>query len=355
VRKILRHQNDTGLFKKGKIALSPSTTFSMNQSSSQAKEKIIEALSSGGWISGERLGQTLGMTRPGVWKYISRLKEEGFRIESLQGQGYRLRAFPDILYPELIRQKLTTRLLGKKIHHFQRTDSTNTQARVLAAEGAGEGTLLVAEFQEKGKGRLDRRWQSPPGRNLLFSLILRPIWSPREAFYGTVLASVSLCRAIREVTGIEAGIKWPNDIYVSNKKLAGILTEMSADPDRIEYMIIGIGVNCNWSPPQPPPGGQPATSLYKETGKKVSRIDLLTAFLSLAEALYGQTLQSGTMPLRKEWDRYSLITNRRVTLLNEQNQWSGICLGIDDQGALRLRLKDGRQEKFLTGDVHLRI
>ncbi|MEW6188109.1 MAG: biotin--[acetyl-CoA-carboxylase] ligase [Thermodesulfobacteriota bacterium] len=327
----------------------------MSKPNSQAKEKIIEALSSSDWVSGERLGQTLGMTRPGVWKHISRLKEEGFRIESLQGRGYRLKTFPDILYPELIRQQLKTRLLGKGIHHYPRIDSTNIQARIMAAEGVEEGTLLVAEFQEKGRGRLDRRWQSPPGRNLLFSLILRPEWSPREAFYGTVLASVSLCRAIREVTGVEAGIKWPNDIYTGDKKLAGILTEMAADPDRIEYMIIGVGVNCNWSPPHPPPGGQPATSLYKESGNKVSRLILLTAFLSLAEELYEQTLQSGTVVLRKEWERFSLTNNRRVTLSNGQNQWSGICLGIDDQGALILQLAEGRQEKFLTGDVHLRI
>jgi BirA family transcriptional regulator, biotin operon repressor / biotin---[acetyl-CoA-carboxylase] ligase len=319
------------------------------------KEVILRVLSQSDFVSGEALANQLGMTRPAVWKYITQLKEEGFSIESLQGKGYRLQALPDILYPDLIRQEIDTHRFGQNIFHFLRTDSTNIQARTLAADGAREGTLLVAEYQEKGKGRLGRQWQSPSGKNLLFSLILRPAWSPQQAFYGTVLTSVSLCRAILEVTGIEVGIKWPNDIYAGEKKLAGILTEFATDPDRIEYMIVGIGINCNWAPPKPPPEGQPSTSLLKETGHKISRIRLLTRFLKQAETLYEKINAEGVGLLKEEWNRYSLVNNRRVTISNNQQSWTGIGQGIDEHGALILRLDSGQQEKFLAGDVHLRF
>ncbi len=319
------------------------------------KEVILGVLSPSDSVSGEILAKQLGMTRLAVWKYITQLKEEGFNIESLQSKGYRLKAVPDILYPDLIRQEINTRCFGQKIFHFLRTDSTNIQARSLAADGALEGTLLVAEYQEKGKGRLDRQWKSPSGKNLLFSIILRPKWPPQQAFYGTVLTSVSLCRAIRDVTGIEVGIKWPNDIYAGDKKLAGILTEFTTDPDRIDYMIVGIGINCNWAPPKPPPEGQPTTSLLKETGHKISRLKLLTHFLKQAETLYEKAKTNGVGLLREEWNRYSLVNNRRVTIFNNQKSWTGIGQGIDELGALILRLDHGREEKFLAGDVHLRF
>jgi BirA family transcriptional regulator, biotin operon repressor / biotin---[acetyl-CoA-carboxylase] ligase len=319
------------------------------------KEVILGVLSQSQFVSGEVLAKQLRMTRPAVWKYITQLKEEGFHIESLQGKGYRLKAVPDILYPDLIRQEINTRNFGQNIYHFLRTDSTNIQARVLASGGALEGSLLVAEYQERGKGRLDRQWQSPSGKNLLFSLILRPDWPPQHAFYGTVLASVSLCRTIQEVAGIEVGIKWPNDIYTGDKKLAGILTEFATDPDRIEYMIIGIGINCHWAPPKPPPEGQPATSLLKETGHKISRLQLLTHFLKQAETLYEKAKIEGVDFLREEWNRYSLVNNRRVTISNNQKNWTGIGQGIDELGALILRFDNGQQEKFLAGDVHLRF
>jgi BirA family biotin operon repressor/biotin-[acetyl-CoA-carboxylase] ligase len=327
----------------------------MNPTLRRPKEMILKALSEGRWVSGEELGRTLGISRPAVWKYISRLKEEGYLVETLPGRGYRLTALPDLLYPELILSRLNTRRFGRTIHHFYKIDSTNTQARWLAAQGAEEGTLLVAEYQEKGRGRMDRPWQSPPGKNLLFSLILRPAWPPTEAFYGTVLSSVSLCRVIRETTGVEAGIKWPNDIYVGDKKLAGILTEMAADPDRIEYMIVGVGVNCQWAPPQPPPGGQEATSLLKETGREVSRLTLLVRFLEEAERLYAQVEGQGVGILRSEWDRFSLINGRRVVLISGEARRMGTCLGIDEQGALILEREDGTLEKYHTGDVHLRF
>jgi BirA family transcriptional regulator, biotin operon repressor / biotin---[acetyl-CoA-carboxylase] ligase len=319
------------------------------------KELVLTVLSRKDFISGKTLAGTLGMTYPEAGKLIALLKEEGFVIESLQGKGYRLKAAPDILFPDLIRRELNTGYLGQTLYHFFGTDSTNVRARALAVQGAPEGTLVVAEHQDKGKGRLERVWQSPSSQNLLFSFILRPGWPPGRAFYGTALASISLCRVLREITDIQAGIKWPNDIYAGDKKLAGILTEFAIGADRIEYMIIGIGVNCHWAPPEIPAGGQPATSILKETGERISRLHLLTRFLRESEMLYERSKVEGVGVLRKEWNHYSLIQNRRVTILSHQTSRTGIAQGIDEQGGLILRLENGRQETFLSGDLHLRF
>jgi BirA family biotin operon repressor/biotin-[acetyl-CoA-carboxylase] ligase len=321
----------------------------------KVRESILTALIHGGVVSGEALSRELKVSRPAIWKTIGQLREDGFQIESRQGKGYVLKALPDILFPDLLHHRLKTHLLGKRIIHFPHTDSTNMRAKILAADGAADGTLVVAEYQAKGKGRMQRLWQSPAGKNLLFSLILRPDWPPGQAFYGTVLASVSLCRAMEEIAGIEVKIKWPNDLYAGEKKIAGILTEFSTDPDRIEYMIIGVGVNCHWAPAEPPPGGMPATSLLKEIGKKISRLDLLIRFLEHGDAAYQRIEREGVGFLREEWSRYSLVTRRTVTLINNQKTWTGEVQGIDEQGGLILRLADGRLETFLAGDVHLRF
>lgn len=326
-----------------------------DRSGRHLKGAIVKALLDGGYVSGERLSGELKVTRPAIWKHIGQLKEDGFIIEAHKGKGYRLKAVPDILFPDLIRQQLDTRTFGQKIHHFQRTDSTNIRARDLASAGAAEGTLIVTEYQEKGKGRLSRVWESPPGQNLLFSLIIRPDWPPQQAFYGTVLASVSLCLAIQEIAELSVGIKWPNDIYCRDKKLAGILTEFSTEPDRLEYMVIGIGVNCHWAPLEALPGGQPATSILREAGKKISRLQLLARFLTHGEALYEKARLEGVRFLREEWDRYSLIKNRKITIQANQTSRTGIAQGIDEHGGLIVLFNDGRLETVLTGDVHLRI
>jgi BirA family transcriptional regulator, biotin operon repressor / biotin---[acetyl-CoA-carboxylase] ligase len=321
----------------------------------QPKEHLLEILLPGSSVSGEALARELKMTPPAIRKQIGQLREEGFGIASRRGRGYRLKGMADLLLPPLIRQELQTAYFGQSILHFLRIDSTNTQARIWAVAGAPEGALVLSEYQAQGKGRLNRLWQSPPGKNLLFSLILRPDWPPSMAFYGTVLASVSLCRTIQEIAGITAGIKWPNDLYVGDKKLAGILTEFSLDQECLEYMIIGIGLNCNWAPPETPPDGQPATSLLRESGQEISRLLLLTRFLSHSETLYQRCAREGIGFLREEWNRYSLVNRRRVKLIGSQGDWIGLAQGIDEYGGLILLLDDGRKKTFLTGDVHLRF
>jgi BirA family transcriptional regulator, biotin operon repressor / biotin---[acetyl-CoA-carboxylase] ligase len=329
--------------------------YSERKGDPQPEARLLEILQDGGIVPEDTLTGELEMTGTAIREQIGRLREEGFKVEILEGQGYRLCGREGMLWPSLLRQALQTTCFGQEVRHFLRTDSTNIQARLWASEGAPEGALVISEFQDKGKGRLNRIWQSPPAQNLLFSLILRPQWPPKEAFYGTVLASVSLCRAVQEVADLPIGIKWPNDLYVGNKKLAGILTEFSADQDRLEYMIIGIGLNCHWAPAEPPPDGQPATSLFLESGKEISRLLLLSRFLTYGETLYQKSRWEGVAFLREEWSRYSLVTNRKVTLKSSQGTWTGQALGIDEYGGLIVLLEDGSKKTFLTGDVHLRF
>lgn len=318
-------------------------------------QEILERLLEQTPVSGEALAARLGLSRTAVWKHILRLKKSGLDVESRPGRGYRLASLPDLLLPVLVRRDLTTATWGRAIHAFSEIDSTNSRARELAEQGAEEGTLVLAEYQSRGRGRLDRGWVSPPGENLLFSLILRPHLTPRETFSLIMLASVSLCRAVRADTGLEAGIKWPNDIYLNGKKLAGILAEFAADSDRVNHIIIGLGVNVNWSPDRLPPGAQPATSLQQEAGRRISRVKLLAAFLNEAEGLYGEAQRQGYRSLRREWNRHSLVTDRPVRIETGKETWQGIARGIDQQGALIVSLADGQEKLFYYGDVHLRI
>jgi BirA family transcriptional regulator, biotin operon repressor / biotin---[acetyl-CoA-carboxylase] ligase len=318
-------------------------------------QAILERLLEQTPVSGAELAARLGLSRTAVWKHILRLKESGLEVESRPGRGYRLVSLPDLLLPVLIQRRLTTGIMGRTIYAFAEIDSTNTRARELAEEGAPEGTLVVAEHQSRGRGRMDRGWVSPPGENLLFSLLLRPDLTPRETFSLIMLASVSLCRAVQTETGLEAGIKWPNDIYLNGKKLAGILAEFAADSDRVNHIIIGLGVNVNWSPPQLPPGSQPATSLGQEAGRKISRVNLLAGFLNQVEGLYREAKRQGYQSLRREWDRLSLVTNRPVRIETGQETWQGLARGIDAQGGLIVSLADGQERLFYSGDVHLRL
>lgn len=276
-------------------------------------------------------------------------------LDRQTGKGCRPVSVPEPLLPDRVDSALTTRTLGRTIEYVPEIDSTNVRARDLAEAGATEGTLVLAEHQTRGRGRMGRSWVSPFGENLLFSLILRPALPPVQAFSLVMVASLSLCRAIRSVTGCEARIKWPNDVYLNRKKVAGILAEFAADSDRLSYVIVGVGVNVNWFPPDLPAGSQPATSLREEAGCRVSRMDLLAAFLKQAEVLCFPDGERDVQALRREWELLSLVQDQPVRLETGQESWTGIARGIDEQGALIVRLDSGEVRRFVTGDVHLRL
>jgi BirA family transcriptional regulator, biotin operon repressor / biotin---[acetyl-CoA-carboxylase] ligase len=319
------------------------------------KETVLAVLKefAGIYISGEELSHRLQVSRTAVWKHIKVLREEGYEVESSPRLGYRLVAVPDLLLPLEIRDGLRTRILGRQVHYSHTTDSTNRQAREEAAGGAAEGTLVVAEMQSAGRGRLGRSWLSPRG-GIWLSLVLRPPLPPYRAHLITLLAAVAAVEATTAVAGIAPGIKWPNDLLLKGRKLAGILTEVSAEMERVNYLVVGVGLNAN-IPADCFAGelaGQ-ATSLLAETGKPVSRVAWVRAFLECFETSYFAAQDKGFEDILNRWRRHSVTLGQHVRMSTGGRTTDGVALDIDEQGALLVRTHDGTKI-FLAGEVTLR-
>lgn len=307
-----------------------------------------------GYLSGEDLSRLLTVSRTAIWKHIQSLKNEGYNIEAHPRLGYVLRQTPDLLLPEEIKASLATQVLGCSIHYFADVDSTNNAAKKLAAQGVAEGTIVVSEAQNTGRGRLARGWYSPAAKGIWFSIVLRPPFPPMEAPKCTLMAAVALTRAIRKTTQVPCGIKWPNDILWEGKKLVGILTEMSAEMDAINYVVIGMGINVNIDQADFPEALQSiATSLLLATGHPVSRLELLGSILTELEQLYQQVVQVGFAPVLQEWRELSVTLGQAVNVLAPNEQYSGIAIDIDEDGALLVDTGKGIR-KVIAGDVSIR-
>lgn len=229
------------------------------------KEAILNFLrKSPSYLSGEDISRRFKISRAGIWKYIQELRKDGYEIEAIPHCGYKLSGIPDKLFPEEIQAGLNTRFIGRKIHHYESLSSTMDVAFNLAIDAAPEGTVVVAEGQHCGRGRMGRQWISPKAKGIYFSLILRPKILPNEAPKLTLLTAVAVAEAVRKTTGLSALIKWPNDIFIGEKKLGGILTELNAEVDRVKFVIIGVGINVNLKKTQLP---FRATSVRNELGK----------------------------------------------------------------------------------------
>jgi BirA family biotin operon repressor/biotin-[acetyl-CoA-carboxylase] ligase len=317
--------------------------------------KILELFRAkpGGTVSGEELSSALAVSRTAVWKHIKTLKELGYQIKAVPSQGYRLLASPDLLIPAEITAGLSTERIGaRRLICFRETDSTNDVAFKLAEEGAEEGTVVVAESQRRGKGRLGRQWESPPGVNLYCSIILRPPILPYHASQLTFLSAVAVARAVAATTSLQPTIKWPNDVLVGGLKVAGLLNEMSAETEKVNFVVLGIGININMNRSQFPADlRHPATSLAIETGGTVSRIGVTRALLEALDALYGDYLSHGYEPVRAEWLLRSNMVGCQVRVSFHDSEVTGEVTGIDDDGALMLKLPNGRPERILAGDV----
>ena len=317
--------------------------------------KILELLRSvgEGYMSGEDIAQRLGVSRTAVWKRIRALRENGYDIVSHSRSGYSLREAPDLLLPQEIQPLLKTRRIGREIIHFDFTPSSNEEAKKLAAQGAADGTVVVAEEQGAGKGRLSRGWFSPRQKGIWFSLILRPAFLPQEAPKCTLLAAVAIVRAVRKF-GVEAGIKWPNDVLYEGKKFVGILTEMNAEMERIHFIVIGAGVNVNlWPEDFPPDVRDIATSLAMIKGKVLSRGRLFAEILDATEELYLGALENGFGAVFDEWRRYSVTLGQEVNVIGVNETFAGKAVDIDEDGALLLDTAVGRR-RVLAGDVSIR-
>ncbi|BCV24314.1 biotin--[acetyl-CoA-carboxylase] ligase [Gelria sp. Kuro-4] len=306
----------------------------------------------GGYTSGEEISRALRVSRTAVWKYINDLRQSGYDIEAHPRLGYRLLARPDKLLPAEVRHGLKTARLGQAVHHFETITSTNDVAKDLAERGAPEGTLVVAEEQKSGRGRRGRAWSSPPRVGIWASLLLRPAFLPSQAPLLTLTAAVAGAEAIRRVTGLTAGIKWPNDLLIGGRKVAGILMELSAEQDVVLYVILGIGINVN-TPSFPGELAALATSLYQERGESVSRRELLQAFLERFEFWYDR-LPGEAEALRSRWRELSVTLGRRVTVTAPTFTVSGLARNIDREGALLLETETGDLVRILSGDVSLR-
>jgi BirA family biotin operon repressor/biotin-[acetyl-CoA-carboxylase] ligase len=316
------------------------------------KEKILNLLRSScpGFVSGEELARKCGISRTMVWKHIKSLEREGFGIEAVPSQGYKITATPDILRLSDIKPGLKTGVIGKKILLLSETASTNTLAMEMAAEGTPEGTVVIAETQTGGKGRLGRKWISPKG-NLYLSVVLRPNIPIQKAPLITLTGAVAVALAIRKTCGLEAGIKWPNDILVSGKKVSGLLTEMSAEQDRIRHIVLGIGVDVNMDMSELPlEVRSQTTTLAAEAGAKINRIVLLQQVLRDLERWYQEFLAHEGAVL-EEWKKLNITTGNRITVSGAGEALDGLAQGVDRDGRLIVRLDDGTIRTVAAGDV----
>lgn len=315
---------------------------------------ILEMLKNhvGQYVSGEELSHSLSVSRTAIWKHIQALRQDGYDIEAHSRLGYTLRQTTDRLLPAEIKAQLASYVLGQEVHYFSEIDSTNNEAKKLAANGCPEGTIVVAETQATGRGRLARGWFSPFGKGIWLSVVLRPPFGPMDAAKCTLMAAVGVNRAINKVTAAGCGIKWPNDILWNGRKLVGILTEMSAEMDAINYVVIGMGINVNIDE-FPEEIASTATSLSIITGQPVSRITLLSAILCELENVYMLVKDSGFAPVLAAWRKESITLGQEVSVSGFENSFTGKAIDIDADGALLVKTTQGI-ERVLAGDVSIR-
>lgn len=308
----------------------------------------------GEFLSGEEISRRLGVSRTAVWKHIEELREEGYVFEAVRRSGYRLMSTPDVMIAEEIKAGLNTRVFGSEVHYYPTIDSTQNKCQELAKAGAPEGTLVVADQQVGGKGRLGRVWHSPPGTNISMSLLLRPTLELQKCPQITLLAAVAIVETLRDFCAIDAQIKWPNDILIDGKKVCGILTELNAESDRIHYLVIGMGLNVNTTAEQfPEDVREVATSLYIAKGEPLRRVPIIQQILYRLEELYDVYLEDGFAPVKERWERCAITIGKKVTIRTLQGSFTGYAEGIDDSGVLLVRREDGSITKVYSADVEI--
>jgi BirA family biotin operon repressor/biotin-[acetyl-CoA-carboxylase] ligase len=316
------------------------------------KAKVLQLLRdhSEEHLSGEKISEMLGCSRTMVWKYIDALRKEGYKISAVPNKGYRIANEGDPLSEHEIVSRIKDNSLFHKIVYYDSLESTQTAANKLVSEGADEGTVVIADEQTGGRGRLGRKWESAKNSGIWMSLILRPAISMRQAPQLTLITAVAAVRAVEAVTNAEVHIKWPNDILMNGRKLAGILTEMQADPDRVKSVIIGIGLNVNQTGFEGELS-QIATSLAAETGGTYSRSALIAVLLKEFEWIYELYLSKGFSVIKPMWEAHASTIGRRITASNLQGEITGVAEGIDEDGVLLLRDDAGELRKIYSADI----
>ncbi len=302
-------------------------------------------------ISGAKMAREIGVTRSTVWRWVEKLRSLGVKVKGHPRSGYQVERLPDVLVPKLLRESLRGTTFGKRIHHFFKVDSTNGVALRLGQEDEPHGALVIAEEQTDGRGRAGRMWLSEKTSGIYVSVLLRPTLSPMQAPLLTLLAGLAVRDAVADQTGLAPDIRWPNDVLLNGKKICGVLTEMHAEPDRVRYVVIGIGINVNQTR-LPAEIEKTATSLHLETGRAQSRLELLIRLLRQLDRYYNQFIREGAAPLLARFAQVSSFAKgKRVRISTATESFTGTTAGLEPNGLLRVAREDGRVEPVIAGDV----
>ncbi|MEQ2528110.1 biotin--[acetyl-CoA-carboxylase] ligase [Robertmurraya yapensis] len=323
---------------------------------STLRKKLLDAFTEhrGEYLSGQYLADLIGCSRTAVWKHIEDLRHEGFELEAIRRKGYRIVKAPDLVTANEIRLGLKTSTIGQEIHYHETVDSTQKIAHRLGLENVPEGTVVIADEQVGGRGRMNRPWHSPKGTGVWMSIILRPNIPLPKAPQLTLLTAVAVVQAIGDCTGLEPHIKWPNDILINGKKVTGILTELQAEADQIHSVIIGIGINVNQQKDDYPPELQSiATSLAIEKDEFVNRAELVQAVFARLEKLYTLYLEKGFLPIKLLWESYAISIGKKITARTLSGNLTGKALGITDDGVLMLEDESGTIHQIYSADIEI--
>lgn len=323
---------------------------------SMVRKKLLDAFreANGEFLSGEKIAKEIGCSRTAVWKHIEELRKEGFQLEAVRKKGYRLNQTANKMNENDLYLGLETKTIGRTIHVYETVTTTQKIAHELAINGAKDGTLIIADEQTMGRGRLGRNWHSKKGTGIWMSLIIKPEISVQKAPQFTLLTAVALCMAIEEVTGLEPFIKWPNDLLLQQKKVAGILTELIAEENRVQAIIIGIGINVNHTETDfPEELRDKATSLAIEKGTTILRPKLVQNFCLKFEKLYETYNKTGFQPIKLLWESYNISIGKKILARTNQRTIVGTALGINEDGVLLLEDEHGHIHHIYSADIDI--
>ncbi|MGJ9456794.1 biotin--[acetyl-CoA-carboxylase] ligase [Oceanobacillus sp. CF4.6] len=304
------------------------------------------------FISGQVLSDSLTISRNAVWKHMKELEKDGYQIEAKPRKGYRIKKYPEKLSSNTIKWGLDSKWIAKKVIHKETVESTQTIAHQAARENSPHGTIVVADEQTMGRGRMNRSWHSSKDKGIWLSILLRPEIPPNHASQLTLVTATVLADVLSKFENIEPLIKWPNDILLNKKKTAGILTEMQSEQDQIQYILIGIGLNVNHSINDLNEDIQSkATSLRIETEKEWSVKDIIQKLLITFETAYDAYMEDGFAPTKKKWENYGFKIGENIAIKTFNDKWEGKFLGISDEGALLTESKDGTPVKLYSAEI----
>lgn len=319
------------------------------------KTQILKMLrETEGYVSGQELCNKFGVSRTAIWKVINQLKEQGYVIDSVQNKGYHITEAPDVMTEEELQSCRKTKWAGQEIAYFDEIDSTNIKAKELAEQGYPNGTLVVADQQVSGRGRRGRSWESPSGTGIFMTLMLKPEINPNNASMLTLVAALAVAKAIKEVTGLDAQIKWPNDIVINGKKICGILTEMSAQFDYINHIVIGIGINVHNEVFSEEIAHMASSLLRESQGKKFRRAEIIEKILEYFEEYYEIYLETEDLTaLTGEYNKILVNMNKSVRVLDPKDEFEGKAMGITAKGELIVDTWESRK-LVSSGEVSVR-